>query len=312
VSAAVSNETAADNTDKETDYLFTWKPNRWPHSELRKLVDAFETRGFVEDDWRCLAYRKIRPGARAYMLKQGRPIGIFGIGQVSGGAEKNRIVSPGENPWHVPIRFDASLGDVLWDPEERLLVPETQLSQMPVSKSQWRIQASGVRLESTAARAIDNITFDSLRIAGRPAFGLDNEIFRQRRLLELATRPNQQAFREQIRSNYGGRCAVTGCTTPAAFEAAHISTCKGRDDNSPTNGILLRSDIHALFDRLLITLSADVTTIDVSPELDDPSYAFLRTAAVARPAEAPPSKEHIQAHRNLFLERRKKHSNTFD
>jgi hypothetical protein len=243
------------------------------------------------------------------MLKQGRPIGIFGIGRVVGEAEKGES-SPGENPWSVQIRFDASLGDVLWDPEERLLVSEEQLSHMPVPQWRWRAQASGIGLESSAAREIDNISLNSIRVGGRTTVAVDEEILRQRRLLELATRPKQQAFRDDIRKNYSDRCAVTGCTTPAAFEAAHISTCEGRDDNSPTNGILLRSDIHALFDRLLITLSVDGGRIEISAELDDPSYAFLQSAVVTQPAESPPSREHIQKHRDLFFERQKRRSVT--
>lgn len=306
---AGSSKATTDGSDRQSDYLFTWKANRWPHSELRKLVDAFESRDVVQDWWRCLAHRKIRPDDRAYMLKQGRPIGIFGIGRVVGEAE-NGEASPGENPWSVQIRFDASLGDVLWDPEGRLLVSEDQLLQLPVPKWRWRTQASGIGLESSAAREIDNMSFDSIRVGGLATIAVDEEILRPRRLLELAIRPKRQAFRDGIRRNYSDRCAVTGCTTPAACEAAHISTCEGRDDNAPTNGILLRSDIHALFDRLLITLSADGLRIEVSPELDDPSYAFLRSAAVTQPEGSCPSREHIQKHRDLFLERQKRRSVT--
>lgn len=299
-----------DATDKQSDYLFTWKANGWPHSELRKLVDTFNSQGAVEDWWRCLAHRKIRPGDRAYMLKQGRPIGIFGIGQVVSDAARKRAASRGENPWSVRIRFDASLGDVLCDPEERYLVAEKELLQVPVPKSRWRTQASGVGLESGGAREIDNMIFDAIRVGGLSTASRGEEILRRRRLLELATRPEQQVFREEIRRNYRDRCAVTGCATPAALEAAHIGTSKGSDNNSPSNGILLRSDIHALFDRLLITLSADGGMIDVSPELDDPGYGYLGSAVVTQPAQSPPSKENIQSHRHLFAERQRKRTET--
>jgi hypothetical protein len=237
------------------------------------------------------------------MLKQGRPIGVFGIGRVVGEAERKRHVSPGENPWSVQIRFDASVGDILCDPDERLLVTEEQLSQIPVSKWQWRSPASGVTLEASAAREIDRLGFDSVRIAATDA--VNEEILRQRRLIGLAIRPQQQIFRENVSKNYKDRCAVTGCVTPAALEAAHISTCAGRDDNSPANGILFRADVHALFDRLFITLSADGRRIEVSDELKDPSYEFLRSATVAEPIGSPPSRENIRKHRELFLERQR-------
>ena len=307
---ARNKKAAIADAGEKLDYLFTWKPERWHHSQLRKLVDTFESRGIVQDWWRCLAHRKIRPGDRAYMLKQGRPIGIFGIGRVVGNAAKSGAAPPGTNPWQVQILFDASLGDVLWDPKEHFLVTEKQLTQLPVPKTQWQIQASGIGLESEAAREIDNISFDSIRVGRRTGVEVDEEILRQRRLIELATRPKQQAFREEIRRNYRDRCAVTGCATPAAFEAAHVSTRKGRDDNNPTNGILLRSDIHALLDRLLITFSEGGMRIEVSPELTDQSYSFLRSVKVARPHRDSLSKENIRKHRSLFLERQKHRSPT--
>jgi putative restriction endonuclease len=134
------------------------------------------------------------------------------------------------------------------------------------------------------------------------------EIVRLKRLIEQATRPDQRAFSETIRRNYRRRCAVTDCVTPAALEAAHIRVQRGVDDNSPTNGVLLRSDIHALFDRLLITLSEDGTRMEVSPELTDQSYAFLRTAVVTRPDQEPPTAANIREHRNRFFERQKRRS----
>ena len=307
---ARNNRNTASDRKRDASFLFTWKASRWPHSELRKLVDAFVLQGFVQDSWRCIAHRQARPGDRAYLLKQGRPIGIFGIGRVASTPAKNRVKIPGRNPWYVQLRFDASLGDVLVDPEERFLVSEDQLMGIQVPKSRWRTQAAGVTLESSAAREIDEMAFDSLRIGGQGFGSADEDILRQRRLLELATRPKQQAFRDDVRRNYRDRCAVTGCTTIAALEAAHIGTSEGRDDNSLSNGILLRSDIHALFDRLLITLSSDGGSVDVSPELDDPSYEFLRSARVSKPTNAPPSSKSIQQHRKLFLERQKSRSHS--
>jgi len=109
------------------------------------------------------------------------------------------------------------------------------------------------------------------------------EIARLKRLGKHATRPEQQQFSAMIRKHYQGRCAITGCMTSVALEAAHIRVEKDVDDNSPQNGLLLRADIHALFDALLITLSEDGTAVEISDSLIDPSYAFLRNAQVFQP-----------------------------
>lgn len=129
----------------------------------------------------------------------------------------------------------------------------------------------------------------------------DREIARQRVLAEQATRPGQQQFSATIRKNYSGRCAITGCTTAAALQAAHIRLQKNSDANSPQNGLLLRADIHALFDALLITLSEDGTRVEVSAALTDPSYAFLRDAVLFQPPpDLCPSADNIRDHRNRF------------
>lgn len=133
----------------------------------------------------------------------------------------------------------------------------------------------------------------------------NSELDRQKRQGEIAVRPGQDKFKKTIRQNYGRTCAVTDCNTPQALEAAHIRAYDGKDDNSPDNGILLRVDIHALFDAFLITLSEDGSRLDICEELaDDPTYAFLRDVNVKAPRDAPPSKDNIRSHRERFLKRK--------
>jgi HNH endonuclease len=298
------------------DFLFTWKPEIWPYENLRRLVEEFRSTGTTQERWRCAAHRKIHPGDRAYLLKQGKPIGIFGRGTIVQRPEKVPEALPGERAWHVLIRFDASRGDVLWDPKSKFLVDENHVLDLPVPKKQWQNQSSGITLDAIAARGIDSIIFDSIFIGRGQSNPVDEtvqEVARLKKLIEQGIRPDQQCFSKEIRENYRSKCAVTRCVTPAALEAAHISTQKGSDDNSPANGILLRSDIHALFDRLLITLSEDGTRIEVSPEVTDPGYATLKAAAVARPDEGlPPSAKNIREHRKRFFERLRRGAGNLD
>jgi hypothetical protein len=301
VSRTILRETACQ------EFLFTWKPQYWPYRLLRGLIEAYRSTGSASVSWRCAAHKKIGRGDSAYMLKQGKPIGIFGRGTVIGEPERVPEAAPGERSWQVKIEFDASRGDVLWDPHERFLVQENQLLTLHVPKTQWQNQSSGITLDPDAARAIDDIVFDSVMIGGGRATEVDEavqEVARQKKMVEQAMRPEQQDFSRRIREIYRGKCAVTGCVTHAALEAAHIRTQRGLDNNSPANGILLRSDIHALFDRLLVTLSEDGGRLEVSPELTDTGYNFLKTAFVTRPGEGSrPSVENIRDHRGRFLER---------
>jgi hypothetical protein len=135
----------------------------------------------------------------------------------------------------------------------------------------------------------------------------EQETARLKRQAEQATRPGQQQFSAMLRENYRGTCAVTGCNTSAVLEAAHIRLIEGVDGNSPQNGLLLRSDIHALFDALLITLSEDGATVEISQVLTDPTYAFLKNVPVMQPTKRP-SSTNIQEHRKRFFEKEKERS----
>lgn len=91
----------------------------------------------------------------------------------------------------------------------------------------------------------------------------------RRQLVErqIRERRGQQSFRDALRKRYGNRCLVTGCEILAVLEAAHINPYRGEDDNHPENGLLLRSDIHTLFDLDLLAIEPEHLRIELHPEL---------------------------------------------
>jgi hypothetical protein len=138
-------------------------------------------------------------------------------------------------------------------------------------------------------------------VAGDEIDAAEQEIERQKQWGEIASRPKQSAFSAAIRKNYDGKCAITGCSEPAALQAAHVRTVTGVDLNSDDNGILLRSDIHALLDAFLVTFSPDGRTLEVSILLRDPHYEFLKTCEIGRPNRGRAlSTENIEHHRERF------------
>ena len=60
-------------------------------------------------------------------------------------------------------------------------------------------------------------------------------------------RTKQTEFRKKMISRYEGKCAISGCSDLAALEAAHIGPKGGWRTNHEA-GILLRADLHRLFD----------------------------------------------------------------
>jgi putative restriction endonuclease len=79
-------------------------------------------------------------------------------------------------------------------------------------------------------------------------------------------RLGQGAFRVLVTDAYARRCAVTGEKTLPVLEAAHIKPYALQGPNQVSNGILLRSDLHKLFDLGYVTVTRDLR-LEVSPRL---------------------------------------------
>lgn len=70
-------------------------------------------------------------------------------------------------------------------------------------------------------------------------------------------RLGQGAFRVLVTDTYARRCAITGEHTLLVLEAAHIKPVMLGGQHEITNGLLLRSDVHTLFDRGYVTVTPD-------------------------------------------------------
>ena len=113
---------------------------------------------------------------------------------------------------------------------------------------------------------------------------------RARAMQEVVVRRGQSEFRDQLLDAYQ-RCAVTGSEVAAVLEAAHIDRYFGDHSHHVTNGLLLRSDIHTLFDAQLLTVD-DNYQVRVSPRLANSEYAQFENRRV-----------HLPAHEQLWPDR---------
>lgn len=82
----------------------------------------------------------------------------------------------------------------------------------------------------------------------------------------VAPRLGQGVFRLAVTRAYDSSCAVTHEHSLPALEAAHIKPYGAGGDHSVQNGLLLRSDLHRLFDRGYVTVTPDYH-VEVSPRL---------------------------------------------
>ncbi len=123
---------------------------------------------------------------------------------------------------------------------------------------------------------------------------------RQKVLRSITQRRGQQAFRDTLISPYDGRCAISGCSILDVLEAAHICPYLGPETNRVMNGLLLRADIHTLFDCGLIAIDTKNMTVLVAPTLHDSEYkAFLGKKLLMPHLPGRPSIEALDAHRKF-------------
>lgn len=86
---------------------------------------------------------------------------------------------------------------------------------------------------------------------GRPSFNLKPIKFKK---VLIEQRLGQSEFRHSLMVAYGYRCAVTSCDVKDTLQAAHIVPVSNSGQHQVNNGLLLRADIHNLFDRGLLTI----------------------------------------------------------
>lgn len=134
------------------------------------------------------------------------------------------------------------------------------------------------------------------------AFDPNNqEDARHRTIGTIVRRRGQPAFRKTLLDEYERKCAITGCNIDGLLEAAHISPYKGDRTNVIENGLLLRADIHTLFDLQLLCIEPVDLTVCLHPDLHDSEYAHLQGVRIrqAKNATGCPNVEALRAHSTL-------------
>lgn len=126
-------------------------------------------------------------------------------------------------------------------------------------KAAWILQDSHPWLNSDEA-AEDGPTEDG-------NYDLQDGDYRKLVDRQIRERRGQQQFREALRRRYGDRCVITGCELLHVLEAAHIRPYRGENDNHPENGLLLRSDIHTLFDLDLLGIAPETLRVELHPDV---------------------------------------------
>ncbi|HWP93753.1 MAG TPA: HNH endonuclease [Thermodesulfobacteriota bacterium] len=124
----------------------------------------------------------------------------------------------------------------------------------------------------------------------------------------IRARLGQGAFRVLVTEAYNRRCGITGERTLPALEAAHIKPYSNTGPNTTNNGLLLRSDIHRLFDLGYLTITNDFH-VEVSKRIKEEYengreyYAFHgKELKVPSKLADYPSRDYIEWHnQNIYV-----------
>lgn len=165
--------------------------------------------------------------------------------------------------------------------------------------NQLVLEARRLREHSSASHLRDVEETDFVKIPSGPS---EREVIRK-------TRIHQAFFREAVLSSYDETCCITGLTIKEILVASHIIPWSIAEAfrADPCNGLCLSATFDRLFDRGLLTISADFRVV-ISKSLrliPERPIANLVTSyhgcPVRRPHRFFPEQERLQWHRdNIF------------
>ena len=113
-----------------------------------------------------------------------------------------------------------------------------------------------------------------------------------KRLITL--RQGQSKFRAGLMKDYNSKCCITECEVLDVLEACHIFPYMGPKTNHLTNGLLLRSDLHLLYDKRLLCIDQNFK-VKISGRLkDDPMYKIYHGKQINLPYEDKPDKKALE------------------
>lgn len=124
------------------------------------------------------------------------------------------------------------------------------------------------------------------------------------------SRPGQAGFRAGLTLAYDGRCAVTGENIAPVLQAAHIMPVSRHGTNEITNGLLLRSDMHTLYDDGLIGVTPDYRIV-ISDQIKEQyvngkiyyRWHGEQLTQIPKDVELRPDREKLEWHMSEIFER---------
>jgi len=193
--------------------------------------------------------------------------------------------------------------------------PKSAWIPVPADFSRNIVQGKGYESETGSGRALWEAVSERLQSASSQAISqspatiaaIDSKGFGKPRVVH--PRLGQGLFRILVTDFYDRRCAVTGERTLPVLDAAHIKPYPIVQKHELWNGLLLRSDLHRLFDGGYLSVDPENRRVAVSKRIKEEfengrDYYKLEGTEIREPSAlwARPSAENLEFHFNaVFL-----------
>jgi putative restriction endonuclease len=199
-------------------------------------------------------------------------------------------------------RLDPTIGcrilssPFFWPQDKWIPVPESWARNIVVGRGYGTDSADGAMLWQAV---LDRISVAGPIEASPDRYGAPTLV---------RPRLGQGAFRVVVTDAYARRCAVSGEKTLPILDAAHIRSYADGGEHEGSNGLLLRTDIHKLFDLGYVTVDQDhrfVVSGRLKADFDNGKHYYDLHGTTLRPPSLPalqPSYGALEWHReNRFL-----------
>jgi putative restriction endonuclease len=144
--------------------------------------------------------------------------------------------------------------------------PESLWMPPPADWSRNIMRGKKYSTDTESGRRLYGAVLERLRLPGTAEPMLQETRYGKPTLIQ--PRLGQGGFRYAVTERYERRCAMTGERSLPALEAAHIKPYRENGPHRVSNGLLLRADLHRLFDAGYITVMPDLR-IKVSKQLKE-------------------------------------------
>lgn len=272
--------------DDQIDAYYSWDSNVPNHKNLAKgdpialwdktrllgvsVIEEIETRSGIKVLSRCPECDTTRIASRKKAAPRYRCMKCH-----------HQFETP--RPDVVPVTQYTARYDAAWTSLEGLL-GERELRSLAVNSGDFNamrpldwvafreaIVTNGARHAAERVASRIDLTWQAREFIVEPPQGFNRALVRVRR--------GQQRFREDLLAVQGSVCAFTGEAPERVLEAGHLYSYAQLGTHFKHGGLMLRRDIHRLFDDGLLAVEPSSLSIDVAPTLSEYSqYARLHGA----------------------------------